>query len=70
LPLADRRFVLSAGVGPYRYADTVQSGPNGFMNDHGWGALMSVRAAYYTSDRSIKPVHEPACCKHPGVTRG
>ncbi|MFC0398231.1 hypothetical protein [Paraburkholderia rhizosphaerae] len=53
LPLADRRIVLSAGVGPYRYSDTVSSRPNGFMNNHGWGALMSVRAAYYTSHRWI-----------------
>jgi hypothetical protein len=53
LPLADRRFVLSAGVGPYRYSDTTSEGPNGFMNTHGWGALMSVRAAYYTSRRWI-----------------
>ncbi|MFC0690604.1 hypothetical protein [Paraburkholderia humisilvae] len=56
LPLTERRFVLSAGVGPYRYSDTVSSGPNGFMNDHGWGALMSVRAAYYTSHRWIMQV--------------
>jgi hypothetical protein len=53
LPLENRRFVLSAGVGPYRYSDTVSDGPNGFMNNHGWGALMSVRAAYYTSNRWI-----------------
>ncbi|CAB3750685.1 hypothetical protein LMG29739_01122 [Paraburkholderia solisilvae] len=56
LPLENRRFVLSAGVGPYRYSDTTNGGPDGFMNDHGVGALMSVRAAYYTSDRWIMQV--------------
>jgi len=53
LPLENRRFVLSAGVGPYRYSDTTEDGPDGFQNNHGWGALMSVRAAYYTSHRWI-----------------
>jgi len=53
LPLDDKRFVLSAGAGPYRYSDTTTGGPNGFQNDHGWGALMSVRAAYYTSRRWV-----------------
>ena len=54
VPLDNRRFVLSAGVGPYRYFDTVPAGEGrGYSNTHGWGVLMSVRAAYYTSHRWI-----------------
>ncbi len=54
LPLANRRFVLSAGVGPYRYFDTIPAAEGrGYSDSHGWGVLMSVRAAYYTSHRWI-----------------
>lgn len=54
MPLENRRFVLSAGVGPYRYFDTVPAAEGrGYSNTHGWGVLMSVRAAYYTSHRWI-----------------
>jgi hypothetical protein len=54
LPLDRRRFVLSAGVGPYRYFDTEAAAEGrGYSNTHGWGVLMSVRAAYYTSHRWI-----------------
>lgn len=54
LPLANRRFVLSAGVGPYRYFDTVPAVEGrGYSDSHGWGVLMSVRAAYYTSHRWV-----------------
>ncbi|MBN3790873.1 hypothetical protein [Burkholderia sp. Ac-20353] len=53
-PLENRRFVLSAGAGPYRYFDTTPAGAGeGYSNSHGWGVLMSVRAAYYTSDRWV-----------------
>ncbi|MXN74982.1 hypothetical protein GR157_09525 [Burkholderia sp. 4701] len=53
-PLENRRFVLSAGAGPYRYFDTVPAGEGrDYSNSHGWGVLMSVRAAYYTSDRWV-----------------
>ncbi|EXI99380.1 outer membrane insertion signal protein [Burkholderia pseudomallei] len=52
LPLRENRFVISAGVGPYRYFDTVAATEGrGYSNSHGWGMLMSVRAAYYTSHR-------------------
>jgi hypothetical protein len=54
LPLAQRRFVLSAGVGPYRYFDTIPAAEGrGFSDSHGWGVLASVRAAYYTSHRWV-----------------
>lgn len=53
-PLENRRFVLSAGAGPYRYFDTAPAGEGrDYSNSHGWGVLMSVRAAYYTSDRWV-----------------
>ncbi|OMG75469.1 hypothetical protein [Burkholderia ubonensis] len=53
-PLDNRRFVLSAGAGPYRYFDTTPAGEGqDYSNSHGWGVLMSVRAAYYTSDRWV-----------------
>lgn len=53
-PLANLRFVLSAGAGPYRYFDTTPAGQGqGYSNSHGWGVLMSVRAAYYTSARWV-----------------
>lgn len=54
LPLAQRRFVVSAGIGPYRYFDTTSAAQGGsYSNDHGWGVVYSVRAAYYTSSRWI-----------------
>lgn len=54
LPLAQRRFVISAGAGPYRYFDTTAaSNGRGYSDTHGWGVLMSVRAAYYTSHRWV-----------------
>ncbi|ACR30162.1 Hypothetical protein bglu_1g30990 [Burkholderia glumae BGR1] len=57
LPLGRRRFVLSAGVGPYRYFDTEAAGQGrGYSNTHGWGVLMSVRAAYYGSRRWLLQV--------------
>ncbi|KDB07989.1 hypothetical protein LIG30_2970 [Burkholderia sp. lig30] len=53
-PLEHRRFVLSAGAGPYRYFDTTAAtNGSGYSNSHGWGVLMSVRAAYYTSSRWV-----------------
>ncbi|GAB7539302.1 hypothetical protein BGC_55260 [Burkholderia sp. 3C] len=54
LPLDRRRIVLSAGIGPYRYFDTeAASQGRGYSNTHGWGVMMSVRAAYYTSHRWV-----------------
>ncbi|MGF6774931.1 hypothetical protein P3T21_000118 [Paraburkholderia sp. GAS334] len=54
LPLANRQFVLSAGVGPYRYFDTTTAAQGGSYADvHGWGVVYSLRAAYYASNRWI-----------------
>lgn len=54
LPLDHGRFVISAGAGPYRYFDTIPAAEGrGYSDSHGWGVLMSVRAAYYTSRRWI-----------------
>jgi hypothetical protein len=54
LPLANRRFVLSAGVGPYRYFDTSTDSDGGSYSDlHGWGVVYSVRAQYYMANRWI-----------------
>ncbi len=56
-PLENNRLVLSAGAGPYRYFDTTPAGEGqGYSNSHGWGVLMSARAAYYTSDRWIAQI--------------
>jgi hypothetical protein len=54
LPLWNDRLQLSAGAGPYRYFDTTaaQAGGN-YSNTHGWGALWSIRAAYYFDRRWI-----------------
>ncbi|HZZ10061.1 MAG TPA: hypothetical protein VFE79_05175 [Paraburkholderia sp.] len=54
LPLWNDRLELSAGVGPYRYFDTTEASAGGeYSNTHGWGALWSVRAAYYFDRRWI-----------------
>lgn len=54
LPLENRRLVLSAGLGPYRYFDTTTADQGGSYSDtHGWGVVYSVRAAYYASNRWI-----------------
>jgi hypothetical protein len=57
LPLLDRRWELSAGAGPYRYFDTVTGrADSAFVNAHGWGALLSLRAAYYFDSRWIAQI--------------
>jgi hypothetical protein len=50
--LFDRRLSLAAGAGPFYYYDTTRAsaGAN-WSNDHSWGALMSLSATWYTSDR-------------------
>jgi hypothetical protein len=54
LPLAERRFVLQAGLGPYRYFDTTTPEQGGtYSNLHGWGVVYSARAAYYLSNRVV-----------------
>ena len=47
----DRRLTLAAGAGPYLYYDTTRPIGTHFSNEHGWGAVFSVSATYYTDDR-------------------
>lgn len=52
LPLAQRRFVLALGVGPYRFFDTEAARQDlGYSNTHGWGVVYSARATWYASNR-------------------
>jgi hypothetical protein len=52
LPLAQNRFLVALGVGPYRYFDTEAAEQGqGYSNTHGWGGLFSARATWYTSRR-------------------
>jgi hypothetical protein len=54
LPLWNDRLELSAGVGPYRYFDTTAAQAGGdYSNTHGWGALWSMRTAWYFDRRWI-----------------
>lgn len=54
LPILNDRLELSAGAGPYRYFDTTAAQAGGdYSNTHGWGALWSVRAAWYFDRRWI-----------------
>jgi len=54
LPLWAGRLELSAGAGPYRYFDTSQAQAGGdYSNTHGWGAVLTLRAAYYFDNRWI-----------------
>ena len=54
IPVGNPKFVLQAGVGPYRYFDTTTADQGGSYSDtHGWGVVYSVRAAYYASSRWI-----------------
>lgn len=50
--LLDRRLSVAVGAGPYFYYDTIPYLPTGFsLNDHGWGALLSLDATWYTRSR-------------------
>lgn len=52
LPLFEDRLIVDAGVGPYLYFDTTLSpGAARYSNEHGVGALMSLRAAYAFTNR-------------------
>ena len=45
----DRRVSLAFGIGPYRYFDTIESSAGGgYANLHGWGAVGSLAATYYS----------------------
>lgn len=48
----DRRLSLAAGIGPYRYFDTTaaEAGAS-YANAHGWGAIASLAATWYTDSR-------------------
>jgi hypothetical protein len=47
-PSSSRRFLLSAGVGPYRFYDTTYAASTGSVTDaHGWGVLYSAAAQWY-----------------------
>jgi hypothetical protein len=44
----DPRLWLSAGIGPYRYFDTVEAEQGaGYADDHGWGAVLSIGSSWY-----------------------
>ena len=48
----DRRLSLTAGAGPYFYFDTTPNPAGSYnLNDHGWGALVSLAATWYTESR-------------------
>lgn len=45
-----RRFDLAIGAGPYRYYDTTSDHSSGeAIDEHGWGALLSVAAHWYVN---------------------
>lgn len=52
VPLADNRLALALGAGPYFYYDTIPYLGSGYsLNDHGWGALVSLDATIHTNSR-------------------
>jgi len=52
VPVANNRLALAIGAGPYFYYDTIPYLSSGFsLNDHGWGALVSLDATLYTRSR-------------------
>jgi hypothetical protein len=48
-----RRLALAAGAGPYWYYDTTRPAGSGapYSDQHGWAALYSLSATYYTDSR-------------------
>jgi hypothetical protein len=44
------QLYLDAGIGPYYYFDTVRVPGDGYANDHGWGMLASIGAAWHTQN--------------------
>jgi hypothetical protein len=54
LPLLGDRLEVSAGAGPYRFFDTIAAeAGESYSNTHGWGAVVSLRGAYYFESRWI-----------------
>jgi len=52
VPLADNRLALALGAGPYFYYDTIPYQASGYsLNDHGWGALVSLDVTIHTNSR-------------------
>ncbi len=50
--LFDRRLSLAAGIGPYFYFDTTAATEGAsFSNNHGWKAMASLAATWYTESR-------------------
>jgi len=50
--LLDRKLSLAASLGPYYYYDTLPAeGGTSYHNDHGWGAIFSSAATWYTDSR-------------------
>jgi len=51
--LLDKRYRLSAGIGPFHYFDTTPAQDAAYANEHGWGAIMSLAAAWHLDNRWI-----------------
>lgn len=50
--LFDRKLSLEAGAGPYFFYDTTKAEAGAsFSDDHGWGAIFSLAATWYTDHR-------------------
>ncbi|MEN6344392.1 MAG: hypothetical protein ABFE16_03755 [Armatimonadia bacterium] len=50
----DDRLTLGMGLGPYRYFDTtIKAGDSSYSDDHGWGAIYSLDAAWQMNDRWV-----------------
>ncbi len=50
----ERRLSLAAGIGPYLYFDTTSARPGpGSYDSHGWGAVASLAATWYTDSRLL-----------------
>jgi hypothetical protein len=51
-PVLDPRLSLSAGFGPYTWFDTARASEGAsYGNDHGWGAVFSLGATWYSANR-------------------
>lgn len=48
IPLFGRRVSLDLGAGPYYFFDTATRPDGSFADDHGWAAIYTASATYYT----------------------